>query len=302
MRIKKFVKKLPGVPQLYSSYRTIRARRAIDVDSLNQQLQQVLTNQYRMIHAIGLKPYERISDAGFRCYSQFEEDGIILYVLTTIGFKTKKVVEMCCGTGDECMATNLILNHGFQAFLFDGDQYNIARAQSFFKRKKDCLLTPPHLIHAWITKENVNDLLRDNGAAGEIDLLSLDMDGNDYYVWEAISEINPRLCICETHNVIPGNLSITIPYAPAFTSEEKHGYEQEFRSASLLAMTKLSERKGYRLIGAHRHGFNVVFLRNDIGLDIFPAVSIDEVHDNLWTKIEQNERWKLLKDMNWIEV
>jgi hypothetical protein len=200
------------------------------------------------------------------------------------------------------MATNLILNHGFQGFLFDGDQYNIARARSFFKRKKDCLLSPPHLIHAWITKENVNDLLRDNGAAGEVDLLSLDMDGNDYYVWEAISEINPRLCICETHNVIPGNLSITIPYAPAFTSEEKHGYEQEFRSASLLAMTKLSERKGYRLIGAHRHGFNVVFLRNDIGLDIFPAVSIDEVHDNLWTKIEQNERWKRLKDMNWIEV
>jgi hypothetical protein len=67
-------------------------------------------------------------------------------------------------------------------------------------------------------------------------------------------------------------------------------------------MTKLSERKGYRLIGAHRHGFNVVFLRNDIGLDIFPAVSIDEVHDNLWTKIEQNERWKRLKDMNWTKV
>ncbi|MGL4247104.1 hypothetical protein, partial [Lactiplantibacillus plantarum] len=92
----------------------------------------------------------------------------------------------------EYMATNLILNHGFQGFLFDGDEYNIMRANSFFKSKKDCLLTPPHLVHVWITKENVNQLLRENGAVGEIDLLSLDMDGNDYYVWEALSEINPR--------------------------------------------------------------------------------------------------------------
>jgi hypothetical protein len=302
MAIKKLVKQLPGAPQLYSFYRKIRSLQSIDVDSLHQQMQQILINQYRMIHASGSTPYVRISDAGFRCYSQFEEDGIILYVLSTIGFKTKTVVEMCCGTGDECMATNLILNHGFQGFLFDGDEYNIARANDFFKSRKDCLLTPPHLIHAWITKENVNELLRQNGAIGEIDLFSLDMDGNDYYIWEAITEINPRLCIFETHNVIPDDLCITIPYQTHFSCVEKHGYEQEFRSASLLAMTKLSEKKGYRLIGAHKHGFNVVFLRNDIGLDVFPAVSIDAVHDNIWTRIGQNERWKLLKDMNWVEV
>jgi len=302
MAIKKLVKKLPSVPQLYSFYRRIRSLQSIDVDSLNQQIQQILINQYRLIHASGSTPYVRISDAGFRCYSEFEEDGIILYVLSTIGFKTKKVVEMCCGTGDECMATNLILNHGFQGFLFDGDEYNIARANSFFKSKTDCLLTPPHLIHAWITKENVNHLLRQNGAKGEIDLFSLDMDGNDYYIWEAITEINPRLCISETHNIIPDDLSITIPYQTHFNCGEKHGYEQEFRSVSLLAMTKLSEKKGYRLIGAHKHGFNVVFLRNDIGLDVFPAVSIDTVHDNIWTRIGQNERWNLLKDMNWVEV
>jgi hypothetical protein len=301
MGIKGFVKKLPGVPQLYSSYRT-RVRRAIDVDSLNQQLQQVLTNQYKMIHAIGLKPYARISDAGFRCYSQFEEDGILLYVLTTIGFKTKKVVEMCCGTGDECMATNLILNHGFQGVLFDGDEWNIARANIFFRSKKDCLLTPPRLVHSWITKDNVNHLLRQNEAVGEVDLFSLDMDGNDYYIWEAISEISPRLCIFETHNIIPDDLSITIPYQPQFSCTEKHGHEQEFRSVSLLAMTKLSEKKGYRLIGAHKHGFNALFLRNDIGLDFFPTVSIAEVHDNLWTRNGQSERWKQVEDMNWIEV
>jgi hypothetical protein len=154
----------------------------------------------------------------------------------------------------------------FKDFLVDGVEYNIARAHNFFKSRKDCLLTPPRLIHAWITKENVNHLLRQNGAIGEIDLFSLDIDGNDYYIWEAITELNPRLCIFEAHNIIPDDLSITIPYQPHFSCSEKHGYEQESRSVSLLAMTTLSEKKGYRLIGAHKHGFNVVFLRSEIGL------------------------------------
>jgi hypothetical protein len=302
MEIKGWAKKLHSMPQLYSFYCRVRSSQSSDVDSLNQQLQKILMNQYRLFHVSGIRPYDRICDAGFRCYSQFEEDGIILYVLSLIGFKTRKVVEMCCGTGDECMATNLILNHGFQGYLFDGEGWNIDRARIFFQRKKDCLLTPPRLVNAWITRENVNALLRQNGAIGEVDLLSLDMDGNDYYIWEAISEISPRLCVCETQNIIPDDLSITIPYQSHFSCENQHGYAREFRSVSLLAMIRLAERKGYRLIGAHKHGFNVVFLRNDIGQDIFPAVSIEDVHNNIWTRRGQEERWKLVSDMNWVEV
>jgi hypothetical protein len=71
---------------------------------------------------------------------------------------------------------------------------------------------------------------------------------------------------------------------------------------SLAAMTKLSERKGYRLIGGHRHGFNVFFLRNDLGRDNFPAVSIARVHDNPWTQFGQAERWPLVETMNWLPV
>jgi hypothetical protein len=246
--------------------------------------------------------YEQISSAGFRCYSQFEEDGIILYVLSCIGMNTRKVVEMCIGDGRECMATNLVLNHGFMGFLFDGDSQSIEIDNKFFRSKKDCLLLPPYLRAAWITKENVNELLMEAGAVGEVDLLSLDIDGNDYYVWEAISIINPRLCVFETHNVIPSDLSLTIPYKADFNSWDKNGHEQDFRSVSLLAMKKISEKKGYRLIGGHKHGFNVFFLRNDIGQDLFPEVSIDSVHDNLYTKISMKERWPYVKDMPWVEV
>jgi hypothetical protein len=310
--MRSLVKKIPGVKPLYSLVRKLRyprpwgsinqKQRPVDVDSINQQLQKVLANQYQINLRQGKKSYEDISQAGFRCYSQFEEDGIILYVLSIIGMKTKKVVEICIGNGEECMATNLILNHGYQAFLFDGSEQNIKHANRFFKSKKDCLLGPPSIQRAWVTRDNVNDLLRNIGARGEVDLLSLDIDGNDYYIWEAINEINPRLCVFETHDVVPADFSLTIPYEEDFNWKSKVGADREFRSVSLLAMKKLSERKGYRLIGSHKAGFNVFFLRNDIAQDLFPEVSIEHVHNNYWTKARQEQIWPLIKDKPWVKV
>jgi hypothetical protein len=208
-----------------------------------------------------------------------KEDGIILYVLSMIEFKARRVVEMCCGSASECMAANLILNHGFDGYLFDESEDNIRHAEYFFRSKKDCLLYPPTLKQAWVAAETVNDLLRESGCVGEIDLLSLDLDGNEYWVWQAIDAINPRLLIVETLNIAPSDRSITIEYRSDFCYHDQP--EEDFRSASLLAMVRLCKRRGYRLIGAHRHGFNAFFLRNDEGADFFPEVSVEEVRDTL---------------------
>ena len=270
--------------------------------SNHQEIQRSIINQYLMFKAQEIVPYKSIRDAGFRVYSQFEEDGIILYVLSMIGFKTKRVVEMCCGSGDECMATNLILNHGFDGYLFDGSEANISAANRFFRSKKDCLAYPPVLTHGWITAENVNELLIRSGCAGEVDLFSLDMDGNDYWIWNAIEAINPRLLVIETHNGIPSDKSLTIEYKADFDSSwSKTGAQQEYRGASLLAMQRLCKRRGYRMIGAHRHGFNVFFLREDEGVRFFSEVGIDEVHNNLSSQWHQRD-WPLVKDMPWKEV
>jgi len=275
---------------------------APDREAMHQQVQRQIVTQYRQARLSGQKPYDAIRDAGFRCHSQFEEDGIILYVLATIGFRTRKVVEMCCGNGSECMATNLILNHGFDGHLFDGDPANVEQARQFFGSRKDCMLYLPRLSSAWITAENVNDLLRDSGAAGEVDFFSLDIDGNDYWVWKAIDAIQPRLLCVETHNVIPGDLSLTIRYRPDFDCWSKEGSEQDYRGVSLAAMRKLCREKGYRMIGSHRHGFNVFFLREDIEPSLFPEVGIEEIHDNHWTRVAQRERWPLVKHMDWVPV
>jgi hypothetical protein len=91
-------------------------------DAICQQMRRNIVNQYLLFRHNKIIPYPNIKDAGFRVYSQFEEDGIILYVLSMIGFKSKRVVEMCCGSGDECMATNLILNHGFDGVFIRRQQ------------------------------------------------------------------------------------------------------------------------------------------------------------------------------------
>ena len=83
-------------------------RLQIDRESYSQQIQRNIVNQYKLFKLHKAAPYKKIGDAGFRVYSQFEEDGIILYVLSMIEFKTKRAVEMCCGSGEESMSTNLI--------------------------------------------------------------------------------------------------------------------------------------------------------------------------------------------------
>src|SRR5262249_25897765 len=93
------------------------ARRAIapelrELRQSEQQIQRCIANQYIEARQQGHVPYVKINEAGFRAYSQFEEDGILLYIFSMIGFRSRKVVELCCGTGDESMSANLIINHG----------------------------------------------------------------------------------------------------------------------------------------------------------------------------------------------
>ena len=300
MNLRAIAKQVPGASRLYHRFKP-RPSYIDGSETLNQQIQQNILSQHRAAFRQNIILHDDIRDAGFRCNSQFEEDGIILYVLAGIGMKTRSVVEMCCGDGAECMATNLILNHGYKGYLFEGSDRNFSKAQAFFRSKKDCLLNQPQLTKAWITRDNVNALLRNAGASGEIDVFSLDMDGNDYWIWDAITEISPRLCVFEIHNLIPGDLSLTVPYSDSFDYLSGEGDRQWFRSVSLEAMRKLSAKKGYRLIGAHKHGFNVFFLRNDIAPDIFPEVPIERIQQARWTQ-EQVKRWPAIKDMGWIEV
>jgi hypothetical protein len=198
--------------------------------------------------------------------------------------------------------TNLIINHGWQGFLFDGSESQVKAGEKFFATHPQTFLMPPIFHQAWFTAENVNQVLKQVDVSGEVDLLSLDIDGMDYWVWKAIDIISPRVCVFETHNVIPSHLSLTARYDPHFYYLSQPVEQQDYRSASLLAMTKLSQAKGYRLIGTHRYGFNCFFMRNDVGQDYFPEVSVESCHNNPCTKLAQATRWPPVQNLDWEEV
>jgi hypothetical protein len=270
--------------------------------SQNTQVEQtILANQYRLMKKM-LAPGEMpsLNGVGFRVNSEFEEDGILLYIFSIIGTTNKCVVEICAGDGVECMAANLIINHGWRGLLFDGDKGLVEAGIRFYSQNKSTFIHPPILKQAWITRENIDQLIAENGFKGEIDLLSLDIDGNDYYLMEAINVIRPRVVICETNNVIPGNLALTIPYKDDFIKGED--LHSDFSSVSLLAMTKLLNAKGYRLIGSHRYGFNAIFMLNEIGKDYFPEVSVESVHSDTYTKLRTETAWSEVKDLPWVEI
>jgi hypothetical protein len=182
--------------------------------------QKVLMQQYRLLAARGTECLPPFADVGFRNYSQFEEDGILLYLFSLIPPTNRKCVEICAGNGRECMTANLIINHGWWGYLFDGLDSNVQSATRFFANSKETFFHPPKFTKAWITAENVNDQITKAGVSGPIDLLSLDMDGMAYWVWNAISIVQPQVVVCETHNLIPPDKALTVPWPGPIASAD----------------------------------------------------------------------------------
>ncbi|MEO8078692.1 MAG: hypothetical protein ABI818_20375 [Acidobacteriota bacterium] len=259
--------------------------------------QKALMQQYRLLASRGTEWLPSMNEVGFRKYSQFEEDGILLYLFSVIPPLNRTCVEICAGNGRECNTANLIINHGWWGHLFDGNEQDVKDGETFFSRNKDTFLYPPRFSTAWITAENVNDHIARSGAKGPVDLLSLDIDGMDYWVWKAITVIEPQVVVCETHSAIPPDKALTVPYDPAFIFESDN-----FRGASLAAMCQLGKEKGYRLVGTHRFGFNAFFMKNGVGEAFFPQVDAASCVQDPFSERTRNERWPQARACNWQEV
>jgi hypothetical protein len=217
-------------------------------------------------------------DVEFRNQSQNGEDGILWYIFSLIGTSNRMSVEIGAGKGVECNTANLIINHNWLGLLFDGSENNVAAGREFFAHHPDTWSLPPSFQHSFINAENVNDLLTTYGFDGEIDLLSLDIDGVDYWVWKAIEVTSPRVVILEINAIWRCDASVTVPYRPDF--EAVKVYEGDvlmsyYCGASLPAFVKLAREKGYRLVGSNSYDFNVVFIRNDVGTELFPEVTAE---------------------------
>jgi len=267
------------------------------------ELKDLTYSLIEMNQKLMLEVYKNSTSAdnkGFRVNSQFEEDGLLVYVFSKIGFTNRRGAEFCCGNGRECVLANFILYHGFYALLVDGDDVNIQAANEYFAKHPNTLLTPPVVKKYWITKDNINEILKSNDFTGEIDLLSIDLDGLQYHIFNELNAVSARVIVFESNNMIPKDLSITIPYREDFYMNDGK-LDPEFRSVSHKATVQLMKSKGYRLIGSHRHGFNLIFLRNDIGQDVFPEVGFEQYYDTPHS-INRQKVWSKVADLPWVKI
>lgn len=269
-------------------------------DAAGKVSQLILLNQYRQMVESGaaLPSFEHVA---FRSFSQNGEDGILLFIFGLLGMGGRRAVEICAGDGIQCNTANLIVNHGWNALMFDGNEHLVKMGRAFYAGLGDTFCYPPTIVNDWITRENINDLIQKNGFEGPIDLLSLDLDGVDYWIWDALEVVRPRVVIAEIQCIWGAERAVTVPYQAEFRARfiDKFGV---YSGASLPAFVKLARRKGYRLVGVERLGFNAIFIEEGVADDLLPEVDIAMCVNRPFVNWAKRELLPKVATLEWVEV
>jgi hypothetical protein len=241
-----------------------------------------------------------------KTYSQFKEDGILRLISDRIGTTDRRFVEFGIGNGQECNTANLSIHHGWSGLLMDGNAKDVEKAKRYYAGRSEVRAGQVNIIQAFITAENINDLLAANGMTGAIDLLSLDIDGNDLWVWQAIHAIDPRVVVIEYNAAFGADKSVSVVYDAAFERFAKHP-SGLYHGAALDALAVVGRTRGYVLIGCESSGVNAFFVkRADAERAAFMEISPQEAYyEHAWRKQKYAStaaQWELIKDLPYAVV
>lgn len=241
---------------------------------INERFDEVKMNQGTILSNLNeSKKSKRLLDYEFKVFSQWGEDGIIQFLTKAIAIKNKTFIEFGVEDFFESNCRFLLMKDNWSGFVIDGSTVNIERLKkSPFYWKYNL-----NAIDAFITKENINELLAKSGFEEDLGILSIDLDGNDYFIFEAMHFFKPRILICEFNSVFGPTKKISIPYDPAFYRTQKH-YSNLYWGSSLSAMTHLANQKGYSLVGTNQASNNAFYVRNDLLNNNVEVLSADQAY------------------------
>jgi hypothetical protein len=253
MKIIEYVKKLKTSLKLL-----------ITLSDTVKNIEMLIKNIQLALGRIELRQIERsviknLSDAEFQVFSQWGEDGIIQYLIHKVPIMNKIFVEFGVENYVESNTRFLLQNNNWAGLIIDGSAKNIEYLRQDpiywkYNLKAEC---------SFVTAENINFLISKNGIPADIGLLSIDIDGNDYWVWKAIECISPRIVICEYNSLFGPKAKVTIPYDHHFQRTKAH-YSNLYFGASIAALEDLAKEKGYSLVGSTSAGNDAFFVRNDV--------------------------------------
>lgn len=183
-----------------------------------------------------------------KTYSQQGEDGILRHIFRQIGTTNKVAVEIGVSAGGDTN-TRLLAENGWHAYWFDCDP-------PFFVPER-CTF-----VEKFLTKDNAADALREAGVPDQFDLLSIDIDSNDYYIRDALKTFSPRVCVIEYNGYIGHDEQFVMPY------DEQYRWHPSHRAygASLRSLFEQGQTLGYDLVYCDSQGVNAFFVRKDVNV------------------------------------
>jgi len=200
----------------------------------------------------------RLERHGYKVWSQCDEDGILAEIFRRIGAGARRFVEFGIADGRECNTLKLLVEGWRGLWMESSPQHCDAIRRVFAAPLAEGRL---ELKQTMVTAENIDALLAGSpiAAAGELDLLSIDIDGNDYHVLKSIHGLRPRVIAIEYNGKFPPPMDVVPPYDPGFVWDGT-----DYSGASLQAIANLAARRGYRLVGTGVSGVNAFFVREDL--------------------------------------
>lgn len=279
-----------------------------EIDELKKLSAQILVRDNKR------NTFKNLTDCEFKVFSQWGEDGIIQYLINKLPIENKVFIEFGVENYTEANTRFLLENNNWAGLILDGSEKNIE-----YIRNSDLYWKYDLSAKAvFITKDNIDEILSkylvENKFSKNIGLLSIDIDGNDYYVWEAIKSVEPLIVICEYNWIFGNRLQLTVPYDESFVRTEKH-HSNLYFGASIQALYSLAQKKGYEYIGCTQAGNDAFFVKKKYAekylkelitnpLDTFneqKAKESRDKHGNL-TYVRGNNRFEVIEDMEVINL
>ena len=250
--------KLSLINDQVSTKLTLINEKVTKISIIHIEDQKILLAKNLLIEQVKLKS-KNIQDYEFKVFSQWGDDGIIQFLIRNTKILNNNFIEFGVEDYSESNTRFLLMNNNWSGYIIDGSEKAVASIskQPYFWKYD---IRP---VFAWITKENINILLNKPNWQ-DIGILSIDIDGNDYWIWKEldISKLRPTIVILEYNSVFGKEKALTIPYKNEFYRTDAH-FSNLYFGATLKALVELSKEKGYIFVGSNSNGNNAYFVKKD---------------------------------------
>jgi hypothetical protein len=275
----------------------------------NIDIQSILTAKI-LIHQQKLIKSKNINDYEFRVFSQFGDDGIIQYLINNVEIKKneRKFIEIGVGDYSESNTRFLLMKDYWKGLILDGSKQILTVKKKYY----DLIWKNKLKVgYEWITKDNINEVFQKYKFDNDVGVLSIDVDGNDYWIWKNINIINPIIIVIEYNSLFGKKNKTLVPYFENFQRNSAHK-SGLYWGSSISALVDLGKSKGYDLVGGNSAGVNLYFVRND-RRDLLNRVDIEDAYfeqkfsdikdDNgNFLDITYEEKLNLIKDLKLFDL